>query len=433
MESRDHVQPEPEQALSSAESEFTLGDGEAARAEQPELYQLLREIADDATPGLRADFYPQVMKRAAVIRRRRRAMRASSATAVLAAAMLLGPAVAREFGARSSQAAAAPSAVVDLTSAYPAAQPSATVEVPRAATVDSRPANALDWAARGVEPPSDAMSLAASYMAVHGKPGSVVVAPLWAQVDDDTTVVAEPRTAVDLNVNVNGSESRLTAQDAHRTWLFVMQAWTTDVEGAPTPAVLLVGDYTQSTKSTSMTVYSTPVNFAHARPGSGDDAEDTDQIAELSVWLPVSNRLVVLGAPQTKTVLYAKTGGDLIPQKTVDGVAVFPRTRTLVKGRYADTVQVRDDKNVALTPPKAWSAGDFALTGVGSRWVSTAPGWVQIPALGKAGPSQAPAMLAPMTVAPTTVAPMTLVPTKQPPTRASTLSSSLPQSSVKAP
>ncbi|MBW8806932.1 MAG: hypothetical protein AUG49_12815 [Catenulispora sp. 13_1_20CM_3_70_7] len=383
MESRDHVQPEPERARSSDESEFTLGAGEAARAEQPELYQLLRGIADDVAPGMRADFYPQVMKRATAIRRRRRALRASSLTAVLAAAVMLGPAIAHEFRARGGQTTAAPSAVVDMASAYPAAEPSAPVDVPMAAAApapaaDSRPANALNWPARGVTPPSDAVSLATSYMEVHAKPGSTVaVTPLWAQIDDDATVVAEPRTAAE------GSAAR----DTQKTLLFVMQAWTADADGTPSQAVLLVGDYTQSTKSTSMTVYSTPVAFAHARPGSGDDTEDTDQIAELSIWLPNTNRLVVLGAPQTTTVLYAKTGGDLIPQKTIDGVAVFPRTRTLVKGRYADTIQVRDAKNVALTPPKAWSAGDIALTGAASRWVSTAPEWVQIPALSKAPPT----------------------------------------------
>src|SRR2546423_1206117 len=284
MESRDHVQPEPERARSSDESEFTLGAGEAARAEQPELYQLLRGIADDVAPGMRADFYPQVMKRATAIRRRRRALRASSLTAVLAAAVMLGPAIAHEFRARGGQTTAAPSAVVDMASAYPAAEPSAPVDVPMAAAApapaaDSRPANALNWPARGVTPPSDAVSLATSYMEVHAKPGSTVaVTPLWAQIDDDATVVAEPRTAAE-----------------------------------------------------------------------GSAARDT--------------------------------------QKTIDGVAVFPRTRTLVKGRYADTIQVRDAKNVALTPPKAWSAGDIALTGAASRWVSTAPEWVQIPALSKAPPT----------------------------------------------
>ncbi|MFL6110977.1 MAG: hypothetical protein ACJ786_06465 [Catenulispora sp.] len=402
MESRDHVQPEPGPARSDDESEFTLGAGEAARAEQPELYRLLRGIADDVAPGMRADFYPGVMKRATGIRRRRRAIRASSVTAVLAAAVALGPTIAHEFRARGGQSAAAPAAVVDLTRAYPTAQPPASAEAPMTvSTPDSRPANVLNWPARGVTPPSDAVSLATSYMEGRAKPGSAAtVTPLWAQIDDGTTVVAEPRTAGDAN----GGAPRDVPT---KTWLFVMQAWTANADGTPSQAVLLVGDYTQSTKSTSMTVYSMPVAFAHA----------TDQIAELSIWLPNTNRLVVLGAPQTKSVLYSKTGGDLIPQKTIDGVAVFPRTRTLVKGRYADTIQVRDAKNVALTPPKAWSAGDFALTGVGNRWVSTAPRWVQIPALDKVPPTT----LAPTTLAPTTQAPPTPVPSlPRPSTKAAT-------------
>ncbi|GAA2006499.1 hypothetical protein [Catenulispora subtropica] len=422
---------------------FTLGE-ETARIEQPELHRLLRGIADEVAPSPRGDFFPQVLKRAAVMRRRRRAVRASSATAVLVAAVILAPTVARELGVRGGAAVAAPpSAVVDMASAYPEADASATELVP---LVAAKPANALNWGTRGDALPGEAVQLAGSYVTERGVAGasgsggasnsgegsqsdaaaaaagaadaarsqadadvtasaaSASVTTLWAGVEDDTTGVV-PSHAGDIGINVNGSPERLVQQDAHKTWLFVMQGWRVGPDGAPaSQAVLLVGEYTQSAGESSMTVHSTPVVFAHARPGSGDDKNDTDQIAELSIWLPESGRLLVLGAPQTKTVLYAKTGGDLIPQKTIDGVALFPRTRSLVKGQFADTVQVRDAKNVALTPPKAWSAGDFALSGVEWRWRSTEPGWVSVaagspvpapvltpvPAPSKAGPVVAP-------------------------------------------
>ena len=420
---------------------FTLGEG-TGRKEQPELHRLLRGIADEVAPVPRGDFFPQVVKRAAVIRRRRRAMRASSVTAVLAAAVVFGPTVARELGVRGGAAVAAPpSAVVDLASAYPEAEPSSTAMVP---LVAARPANALSWPVRGDALPGDAVNLAVSYLVERGEgaadaggivgsgsvssggapsgsppsggptPGDATsgspsgaddpaadaataeagaaepdmaatgaaaasVTTLWAGVEDDTTGIVAQREAGDAGINVNGSPQRLVTQDAHKTWLFVMQGWRVGLDRAPSSqAVLLVGEYTQTGSRTSMTVRSAPVAFAHARPGSGDDKNDTDQIAELSVWLPDSGRLLVLGAPQAKTVLYAKTGGDLIPQKTVDGVALFPRTRSLVKGRYADTVQVRDAKNVALTPPKAWSAGDFALSGMAWRWDGSEAGWVSV-------------------------------------------------------
>ncbi|NUR27283.1 MAG: hypothetical protein HOV83_15790 [Catenulispora sp.] len=411
---------------------FTLGDESAAR-EQPELHRLLRGIVDDAVSAPRTDFYPQVIKRAAVIRRRRRALRASSATAVLALAVVFGPAVARDLGVRGGMAVAEPpSAVVDMASAYPDAEPSSTELVPLEA---ARPANALSWPTRGDALPAQATELATSFLIERGGAARIAagadagsatapkaasdatpnavpdaasdatsnaasaappdlaagaatasVTTLWAGIEDDTAVLnddamgAGPQAGVDaggLGINVNGSPQRLVAQDAHKTWLFVMQGWRTGLDGAPiSPAVLLIGEYTQSASESSMTVHSTPVAFAHARPGSGDDTNDTDQIAELSIWLPKSGRLLVLGAPQTKTVLYAKTGGDLIPQKTVDGVALFPRARTMAKGRFTDTVQVRDAKNVALTPPKAWTAGDYTLTGAEWRWASSEPGWV---------------------------------------------------------
>lgn len=388
---------------------FTLGEG-TGRIEQPELHRLLQGIADEVVPLPRGDFFPRVIKRAAVIRRRRRAMRASSVAAVLAVAVVLGPTVARELGVRGGAAVAAPpSAVVDLASAYPEAEPSSTEMVP---LVAARPANALSWPVRGDALPGDAVDLGVSYLVERGGDVSLGGGPsgsptsgsasgaddpaadattasvtiLWAGVEDDTTGIVAKQKADGVGINVNGSPERLVAQDAHKTWLFVMQGWRVGVDGAPTSqAVLLVGEYTQAGSRTSMTVRSAPVAFAHARPGSGDDKDDTDQIAELSVWLPDSGRLLVLGAPQAKTVLYAKTGGDLIPQKTVDGVALFPRTRSLVKGRYADTVQVRDAKNVALTPPKAWSAGDFALSGVEWRWDSSGPGWVSVVGVAPSG------------------------------------------------
>ncbi|NUP50458.1 MAG: hypothetical protein HOW97_24575, partial [Catenulispora sp.] len=383
-----------------------LDEGEgAAGVEQPELHRLLRGIADEVVPPARGDLYPQVIKRAAAIRRRRRAVRATSVTAVLAVAVVVGPSAAHRLGVRGGTAVAAPpSAVVDLASAYPAAEPAFEA---RKADVAVRPANALDWPVRGEALPDDATSLAMSYVVGRGGGGGggdeASVSTLWAGVEDDTTGVVGAvegkggkQELVGVlggvgvgsggggGVNVNGSPERLVAQDAHKTWLFVMQGWTVGADGAPTSqAELLVGEYKQSadaarTVTTSMTVRAMPITFAHPRPGSGDDKDDTEQIAELSVWLPDSGRLLVLGAPQAKTVLYAKTGGDLIPQKTVDGVALFPRTKSLVKGRYADAIQVRDAKNVALTPPKAWSAGDFVLTGPVDEWVSSAPGWVSV-------------------------------------------------------
>ena len=396
------------------------GDAEyhdgAARIEQPELHRLLCGIADAAASVPHADLYPQVIKRAAVIRRRRRAMRASSVTAVLVAAALLAPSVAHHLGMRGGAAVAEPpAAVVDLTSAYPAAEPA---DVPMRALTPAQPANALDWAPRGDSLPDEATDLASSYLLdeQHQSPdsGSASVTTLWAGVEDDTTAVAggTGRVAGPLDPATAGAR-QVVPPDTHKTWLFVMQGWTVGPDGAPSsPAQLLIGEYRQSTPGlpggaqgagtsgsrpvTSMTVHATPIAFAHPRPGSGDDKDDTDQIAELSVWLPDSGRLLVLGAPQTKTVLYAKTGGDLIPQKTVDGVALFPRTKTLVKGHYADTIQVRDAKNVALTPPKAWSAGDFALTGPMDAWVSTTRVWtsVEAPAVAPSRPaSEVPSKL----------------------------------------
>jgi hypothetical protein len=308
---------------------------------------------------------------------------------VLVLAALLGPSVASQLGARGGNASAAPppSAIVDLASAYPvpeAAQDSTAVAMP------TQPENALAWPSRGTAVPAQAVDVAKSYLLDHAtKPDTsdsstaatttATVMTLWAQVDEDTTKAA---------------------QKARKTWLYVMQGWTNGSDGAPSQAQLLVGDYTQAGKASSMSVYATPVTFTHAQPGTSDDADDARQIAELSVWLPQSNRLVVLGAPQTATVLYAKTGGDLIPQRTIDGVAVFPRTKQLVRGHYADTIQVRDAKNVALTPPKAWAAGDFALNGAMSLWTSGGSGWVKVPPRTGPQPTKPTTAPSPLTPAP---------------------------------
>ncbi|MBS2534662.1 hypothetical protein KGQ20_17975 [Catenulispora sp. NF23] len=363
-------------------------------SELPELHELLRSVAAGAVPVPQGDLFPKVMARATRIRRRRRAIRASSATAVLVVAAVLGPSVASELGMRGGDASAAPppSAIVDLTSAYPA---STATESPVATVAPTVPQNALSWPSRGATLPAQALDVAKSYLVDQAKradsatgadptsvptalptsvPASVptaTVSTLWAQVDEDTAAPASVE---------HGVASKVVTPTPIKTWLYVMQGWTTPADGTPSQAQLLVGDYTQTGKTSSMSVYTAPVAFSHMWPGSSADSDDAQQIAELSVWLPQSNRLVVLGAPQTKTVLYARTGGNLIPQKTVDGVAVFPRTQHLVKGHYADVIQVRDAKNVALTPPDAWSAGDFQLTGPESLWKSGGAGWVALAA-----------------------------------------------------
>ncbi|WP_370383303.1 hypothetical protein [Catenulispora sp. GAS73] len=362
---------------------------DAAEQVSPDLRHALGLIADEVVSAPHSDMLPQVMARATRIRRRRRVLRAGSATAVLVVAALLGPSIASELGARGGDASAAPppSAIEDLTSAYP--MPTALQDDKVVAATPALPANALPWPSRGTPVPAQAAEVAKSYLlnqvgrsAATGTKAATTatVAPLWSQVDADTTTQASTG---------HGGAAKTAPQSTYKTWLYVMQGWTTGADGVPSQAQLLVGDYTQtgkgSSESSSMSVYAAPVTFAHARPGSSDDADDAQQIAELSVYLPQSDRLVVLGAPQTKTVLYAKTGGDLIPQKTDDGVAVFPRTHRLVKGRYADTIQVRDANNVALTPPKAWSAGDYQLTGGMGLWKSGAAGWVMVPPRGVGG------------------------------------------------
>lgn len=359
----------------------------AAQA-SPDLHYALSLIADEFVAAPHRDMFPQVMARATRIRRRRRVLRAGSATAVLVVAALLGPTIASELGARGGDVSAAPppSAIEDLTSAYP--MPTALQDDKVMAPTPALPANALPWPSRGTPVPAQAVEVAKSYLldqvgrsATSTKATTTAtVAPLWSQVDADTTTQASAG---------HGVAAKTAPQPGYKTWLYVMQGWTTGADGVPSQAQLLVGDYTQtgkgSSESSSMSVYAAPVTFAHARPGSSDDADDAQQIAELSVYLPQSDRLVVLGAPQTRTVLYAKTGGDLIPEKTDDGVAVFPRTHRLVKGQYADTIQVRDANNVALTPPKAWSAGDYELSGAMGLWKSGAAGWVMVPPRGAGG------------------------------------------------
>ena len=394
------VEPPKEPAKESAEPAKETSEA------SPDLHYALSLIADTFASAPHGDMYPdmysKVMARATRIRRRRRAVRAGSATAVLVMAALLGPSIAAELGVRGGDASAAPppSAIVDLTSAYPV--PTAWQDSNVVAAAPALPENALPWPSRGTALPEQAVDVAKSYLldqaartAAKTGQGSVTtatttatVAPLWSQVDDDTTAPA---------ATGHTAASKAASQTGHKTWLYVMQGWTTGADGASSQAQLLVGDYTQTGKASSMSVYAAPVTFAHARPGSSDDADDAEQIAELSVFLPQSGRLVVLGAPQTKTVLYAKTGGDLVPERTDDGVAVFPRTHRLVKGQYADTIQVRDANNVALTPPKAWSAGDYVLSGPMGWWSSGAAGWVMVPARSGAKPTVPPGTTPPIT------------------------------------
>lgn len=395
METWDNAQPDRDRMIGGGsgvpdpcpEVGWDDSSGDPLTEAERELHRALSAVADGIATAPQG-MYPKVMARATRIRRRRRAVRAGSAMAVLVMAAVLGPSVASQLGVRGGKASAAPppSAIVDLTSAYPVSE--ADTGSQAVATPTTPPANALTWPSRGVAVPAQAVDVAKSYLLEHATSGAAgageagtwaeaavtaTVTPLWAQVDEDTTGKGVAPKAVSVN--------------AHKTWLYVMQGWTVASDGAPSKAELLVGDYTQTGKtSSSMSVYAMPVTFAHARPGSADDADDTQQIAEVSVWLPQSGRLVVLGAPQTKTVLYTAAGGDLVAQKTVDGVAVFPRTRRLVKGHYADGIQVRDANNVALTPPGFWGAGDFSLTGVGSLWSGGADGsdggWVKLPARG---------------------------------------------------
>lgn len=351
-----------------------------------DLRRALAAVADHCPAAPQAaDLFPKVVARAARIRRRRRVIRAGSATAVLVVAALLGPSMASELGVHGGDASAAPppSAIVDLTSAYPVPVP---VPVPQdvqrdEAAMPAPPANALTWPSRGAAMPAQAVDVAKSYLLDHVKPAGPATTPTAVPTTVPTTAAAATTTATvtTLWAQVDEDTKAAPRQKARETWLYVMQGWTNGPDGAPSPAQLMVGDYTQTAKTSSMSLYAAPVTFSHARPGSADDADDTRQIAELSVWLPQSDRLVVLGAPQTETVLYAKTGSDLIPQKTTDGVAVFPRTRELVKGHYADTIQVRDAKNVALTPPGAWSAADFALSGAMSLWTSAGAEWATVP------------------------------------------------------
>lgn len=394
MDTWDNAQPDRDQPTDGASAipeEGSRGASEttppaaskssAASEEEPyalpELRRALNIIADHYTSVPQPDLFPKVMARATRIRRRNRAIRAVTATAVLVVAAILGPSVASELGVRGGDASAAPppSAIVDLTSAYPvtaAARSGVAVAMP------TQPENALTWPSRGTAVPAQAVDVAKSYLLDHaGSSATATVTTLWAQVDADTTVPSVKRAPTATPMPQAQAQAQQKA--AHKTWLYVMQGWTNGPDGTPSQAELLVGDYTQTGKASSMSVYSSPVTFAHPRPGSADDTDDVQQIAELSVYLPQSDRLVVLGTPQTETVLYAKTGGDLVPQKTDDGVAVFPRTKELVKGHYADTIQVRDAKNVALTPPKAWSAADFVLSGTMSLWNSAGSGWVTVP------------------------------------------------------
>ena len=430
VEAEPDIQPESREP--SEPPEPSEPSEPSVQSEFPELHRVLSAVADAILTAPPSDMYPKVMARATRIRRRRRAIRASSATAVLAVAAVLGPSIASELGVRGGDASAAPppSAIVDLTSAYPV--PEQLADTRPAAPTPTQPENALAWPSRGAAVPAQAVDVAKSYLLNHAKnaPSSTTatVTTLWAQIDEDTTAPTPVG---------HGVAPKPVSQNAHKTWLYVMQGWTTAPDGTPSPAQLLVGDYTQAGKASSMSVYAAPVTFAHARPGSTDDTDDARQIAELSVWLPESNRLVVLGAPQTETVLYAKTGGDLIPEPTTDGVAIFQRTRRLVKGRYADAIQVRDANNVALTPPKAWSAADFQLTGAESLWRSAGGasgggsggiggggasssggvggGWVTLPA--RSGSAHAVPVPMPSTPVPSVPAPNTkpgLVPTTEP-------------------
>jgi len=196
------------------------------------------------------------MARATRIRRRRRVIRAGSATAVLVVAALLGPSMASELGMRGGDASAAPppSAIVDLTSAYPVPQDSQGGDP---VAMPTPPANALTWPSRGAAMPEQAVDVAKSYLLDHVKPAAPATSPatatvttLWAQVDEETKAAPQ--------------------QKARTTWLYVMQGWTYGPDGSPSPAQLMVGDYTQTAKASSMSVYATPVKFSHVRPGSAD-------------------------------------------------------------------------------------------------------------------------------------------------------------------
>jgi hypothetical protein len=130
-----------------------------------------------------------------------------------------------------------------------------------------------------------------------------------------------------------------------------------------------------------MTLFSAPVRFTHPIPGTSADPEASARVAEFSIWLPGSNRLLVLGAPQVKTVYYAKDGKKYVEEPTSDGVALFPRTKSALHGQpAADLVQVRDARDRALTPPVGWSTPDLSLTGSGAVYV-TGEGWTGLQAV----------------------------------------------------
>lgn len=152
---------------------------------------------------------------------------------------------------------------------------------------------------------------------------------------------------------------QLWAQDEPSGMSFALQGWTVGASGV-SRAVVLAGDYAAA--SGRITLYQAPLRFAHPAPGEQHAADDIRDVAELSVWTPGSNRLVVLGAPQVTRVLYARDGRTLIEEPTVDGVAVFRRAAG-GGGRPVDGVQVRDAHNRALTPPGTWSVADVVLRG----------------------------------------------------------------------
>jgi hypothetical protein len=366
MDIRDSSQPDD----ASPDRTGPVAHGDRAsvpgRPAEDALYLVLRRLVDDLPPL--ADPMAGVLKRVGRIRLRRRIVRAVASTTVLVTAGMFGPTLAgqiQDWHHPDEVAAAPPAAVLDLTVAYPESEaPSDQVLSTTSGPASVPPVNALDWPARGDELPPAALDLARSYLLAETKAaGSAVVADdavanqLWAQQEPDKQV-----------------------------WTYAVEGWTVGPKGAAA-AQIIVGEYapggvvpspkgttTPHTAVPEMTAYSTPVRFTHPTAGTSPDPDAAARIAEYSVWLPLSNRLLVLGAPQVKSVLYAKDGKKFVAQPTQDGVALFPRAKAPSHGSLADLVQVRDARNQALTPPVGWTAPDLSLSGAGAFYVTNI-GW----------------------------------------------------------
>ena len=335
------------------------------------LHAALRGLVDGLPPL--SDPMAGVLKRVRRLQRRRRATRISASTAVLTLALVFGPGLVgavQRWHHPGEVAAAPPAAVLDLTVAYPTPEEPAIAARAAGGAAGDAPLNALTWPARGAALPTAALDLARSYLLTEAKVGGsrsvdgAVANQVWAELEPDK-----------------------------QTWLYAIEGWTVGPEGAAS-AQILAGEFVSAAAATpakgkgpataratppEMTVFATPVRFAHPAPETSPDPQAAARIAEYSIWLPASNRLLVLGAPQVQTVYYAKDGSKFVAEPTRDGVALFSRGgKAPGRGTLADLVQVRDSRNQALTPPVGWSTPDLSMTGPGAFYLPGA-GWTGIP------------------------------------------------------